>query len=44
MNREEILTLANRLRRLHEEGDDNTETFKNGAVTLTDLIIEYFER
>jgi len=44
MNKEEILTLARRLRHLYEEGEDNTETFTNGAITLTDLIIEYFER
>jgi hypothetical protein len=43
MDKELILALAKRLRHLHEEDESHTEIFRERAITLTDLVIEYFE-
>jgi|TARA_R110000744_G_C19344738_1_gene559799 hypothetical protein len=43
MDKEIILALAKRLRHLHEENESNTKVFTDRAITLADLIIEYFE-
>ena len=41
---QEILVLARRLRHLQEDDETNTETYKQGVMILTDLIIEHFGR
>jgi hypothetical protein len=43
MDKEIILALAKRLRHLHEEDESNTKVFTDRAITLADLIVEYFE-